>query len=186
MSKMRVAFYRAEYGQLDDKYIDFFSGKRGYSHCELVVDKTTMIGSHYLAGGVAEFHYNNVFASKYWDIVELEVPNKVAVDYAYHTIGVGYDTIGAVLQFHHIPFYKDLDKVWCSEHTSKCLNEGFKATGHILATIENTRIMPNDLFAYLVDDLECKLLRTEDKKLASIAHERAMLKPEIDRFGRVK
>ena len=180
MSKLRVAFYRAEYGELDDKYIDRFSGNKGYSHCELVLDAKTMIGSHYLRGGVNIFHYNDIYASKYWDIVEINIDNKYAVEYAKETVGVGYDTIGVICEFHGLGYCKNLDKVWCSEHTAKCMNRTFDQRGFAISKIRNTRIMPNELFTYMMKDLGGKIVRS------TASSSNIYYKPEVDRFGRIE
>ena len=180
MEKLRIAFYKASNGQFDDKFIDKFSGNLGYSHCEVVLNESTMIGAHYLADGVNTFYYNNIYTSGYWDVLELDLPSDLPIEYANTCIGVGYDVLGVVLYFIGLTFGDDKDKVWCSEFCARVINKATNEKKHKL--IEDVLIMPNDLYAYMKDELGA----TRVTNLKSKKRARSTKQPEIDRFGRIK
>jgi len=181
MSKLRVAFYRAEKGSFDDKVIDRGTGSLGYSHCEVVVDSTTMIGAHYNAKGVKKFKYNDIYASGLWDVLEFDLLKKEAIKLAENFVKdrVGYDTLGAVLEYMHLgSVYKDTDKVWCSELCAKCINFSISIYDiKDIAKVDNS-CMPNELYSYMLNNGA-----TSIKTLASTSK---YDKPVLDRFGRVE
>lgn len=178
MSKLRVAFYKARYGGFDDHVINRFSGNIGYSHCEVVVDSTTMVGAHYSNDGVRIFKYNNVYSSGLWDVIEIDLPRSIAVQRAKQSAinRVGYDAVGVALQFIHMPIYKDKSKVWCSEFCAKVINYTAKEAYKL-----NTRIMPNELYTTMIDKLNGKRIYRP-----LLSGDDANYKPVIDRFGRVE
>ncbi len=173
--KLEIAFYKAKYGGIDDKFINYFSGKEGYSHCEVVMSATHMIGAHYTGNGVNNFYYNNVYNSKYWDIVSIEVSDDNYKAFCEAMVGTPYDTLGVALSFIGINQIAREHKVWCSEFCALAYNSSDK---HIL---RDTLVMPNELFVTLM-----YLGGTIVKSTAgSELDKRGDNKQEIDRYGRV-
>jgi len=174
MRNARIAFYKAKHGQVDDKFIDFFSGRKGYSHCEIVINDTTMIGAHYLAGGVKKFYYNNIYDSEYWDIFEIpDVSHAKVSAYAHKQLGLGYDTAGVVLYFIGLTMGDSEDKVWCSELCARALNNNMDKRYIYPLT------MPNDLYLDIIS------LGAQQVGKVVNATSKQSYKPEVDRFGRV-
>ena len=180
MNKLRIAFYKAQNGNWDDKLIDRFSGGLGYSHCEVVVNSTTMIGAHYLAKGVAKFRYNDIYSDPMWDIYEIDMDNAQTISYAEFMVGrLGYDTTGVVLYFIGLHMGDDKTDVWCSEFCARAINKGFNPKG-VDKLIDNVLTMPNEFYtdflalgAIKVNKLNARRNRTHKNK------------PTIDRYGRV-
>ena len=178
MKKLRVAFLKADSGQMDDKFIDKFSGNLGYSHCEMVVNPGTMIGAHYNAKGVKKFHYNNVYHSDMWDIVEIDLDGKHAIKYMEDMLDTPYDALGVVLFFIGVRRGDKSDAVWCSEVCSYACNIVFKENN--IDQILPGTIMPNDLFDLLVNEYGGDVVNTVDSR------KKVKEKLELDRFGRIK
>ncbi len=179
---LRVAFYRAEFGELDDKIIDKGSGGLGYSHCEVVIDAKTMIGAHYLAGGVNTFHYNDIYSSKYWDIYEIDVNAIRGQLYAKQCIGVGYDAVGVILDFIKLPFYVNHDKTWCSKFTAVVVNKAYDPKG-LDTLIDDVSLMPNEFLTFITEVLDAKQINRLNAKRNRTFKDRPA---EVDRFGRIQ
>jgi len=161
--KTKIAFYKAKNGNWDDKFIDFVTGKKGYSHCEIVINSMTMIGSHYTMNGVREAKYNNVYESGLWDVYEINIPYKDTIKKARSMLGLEYDLLGAIIS----PFFEydpHPSKVFCSEFCAECLG------------LKNTIITPNDLFEYVLYDMEAQFSTSVGSKNLN--------KPIMDRYGR--
>jgi len=171
MKKMHIAFYKAKYGDFSDKLIDWGSGKLGYSHCEFVINPTTMIGAHYTGNGVAKFYYNDVYNSKLWDVYELDLPKTKAKQFMHDMVGTEYDSIGVALHFVGL-HYSDKEKVWCSEVCAMAINRTKEIE---IPTLE----MPNDLVAHILELGGKKLRPTKLNASNDIAG-------VIDIYGRVK
>ena len=176
-----IAFYKAKFGGIDDKIIDWGSGKKGYSHCEIVINDTTMIGSHYLAKGVKKFYYNNIYSNPRWDVIRLpQYFRKKAISYAENMIGTKYDAIGAVLYWMNLPIYSDTNKVWCSELCAEALNITSNKSF-------DTLIMPNDLFN-VMENLGGYIVKRTTTDIPKMKYSRRIIsvnKPIIDRYGRI-
>ena len=153
-----IAFYNARFGELDDKLIDFFSGRNGFSHCEIVVNSHKMIGSHYKAKGVQEFHYaNDVYADPRWTVLRIDGDRKKIIDWAYRMIGTPYDALGAVLFFLRLNALASARGVWCSEFCAAglCLNKH---------EYENPFVMPNALYRRMVSQGAKTIASTNAKR----------------------
>lgn len=144
-----IAFFKAKHGQLDDKLIDFFSGRIGYSHCEFVVDPYNTIGSHALTNGVARFKYNNIYNNPAWDIIRVpEADYKKALEYAEVHIGDSYDFLGVALHYIGIDIYEERDGQWCSEFCDNCI-----AASVDRSKWQTSLPMPNELFVHMLNKL---------------------------------
>jgi len=137
MSKIRVAFFKASHGQLDDKIIDLGSGRLGYSHCEMLVGDNVTIGAHYTDGKVVESYYPNILTSLAWTVLELNAP-KAIEQRMKAQLGVEYDTAGVACKFVGLRACIDPSKTWCS-----------KAVAHALR-MDDIDIMPNYLFEWMI------------------------------------
>ena len=171
MKKIHLAFYKAKMGGIDDRFIDRFSGQLGYSHCELVIDKNTMIGSHYKANGVKKFYYNDVYNSKYWDIYEIDLEDVDTTKFAEDFIGTPYDKFGVVLTFFGFKT-GDPDKMWCSEFLAEAINTSV-AHGYI-----DPLVMPNELLEDLINNFGAT-------KLVSTASGSKEDLTVLDKYGRI-
>lgn len=145
MPKLRIAMYKAKYGDWTDKLIDWFTGGGGYSHCELVINANRTIGSHIAVGGVSYFYYDDIYTNQRWDIFELDSMDRVAIAYAEKQLGKKYDLVGLVLNF-LLPVFsikgKDNGKWWCSELVMAAINKQ-------LPSGYPTQVSPNDIIQIL-------------------------------------
>ena len=181
MDKMRIAFYRADEGGYDDKFIDRFSGDLGYSHCEIVLSSTSAISAHMQAGGVKKFTYPNLYHSRYWDIYELDIPYvDEAIEYALSLLNTKYDTLGVALKFIGINIKND-EKVWCSEFMLDVLNIALQYS-YRTDTIRDSRIMPNDAFILINERFNPRLISNSYSLESTFGSH----PQEVDRWGRVK
>jgi len=189
MKKVRVAFYKAKEGGLDDKFINRFSGNLGYSHCELVLNSKRDVSAHMQTGGVAIFYYPNLLASKYWDVYELDLPMSGGVIKAVmKSLGTKYDFLGVALKFIGITIPND-EKVWCSEYLLMMINEAIdnynkKNKLHYdngaIVKITDTRIMPNDAYLLLKRKFNMRLISDSNSLEATYTS------TKVDRWGRVR
>jgi len=173
--KLQIGFYKAKYGGIDDKLINYFSGNNGYSHCEIVLNKNQMIGAHMQTGNVAIYNYPDVYSSKYWDIVELPLyMNNNFTKGLKECVGTPYDTLGVVLSFIGVTQLSRDDKVWCSEFCTIHHNRMGKKAKKI-----PTLIMPNELYRRLYD-----MYNSKGWKIVSNldADDTAY---SVDRYGRI-
>jgi hypothetical protein len=142
MPKLRLAFFKAKHGCFDDKLIDWWTGGGGYSHCELIIDTRTTIGSHISAGGVSMFYYDNILRNDKWDIYELDSMDDIAIAFIKSKLGQKYDLLGLILTF-IIPIKKqDRKKWWCSEILMASINRQ-------LGKSYQTNISPNGIIKLL-------------------------------------
>ena len=180
--KMRVAFYKANKGGLDDKFINRFSGNLGYSHCEVVLDNQHGISAHMQTNGVAIFTYPDLLNSEYWDVYELDIPySDRAITLAKHFIGTKYDYIGVVLWFIGLKTGDSKYKFWCSEFTAYIIRQHLFQMNETVQPIEDTRLMPNELIKILKDRYNAKLVSDSNSLQATINSN----KSKVDRWGRI-
>jgi len=144
MSKLRVAFYKAKYGAMDDKIIDFVTGGKGYSHCEIMLDRTTMIGAHFHIRKVEEFKYADVIDSPRWDVYEFDLPDGKAIAHAKEMIGSKYDTLGVLMYAAKLDFADSKEGVWCSELVQQCINIAIEEAKSTEMEKQPTLVMPNE------------------------------------------
>jgi len=173
MKKLNIAFFKSTHGNYQDKIIDLGSGADGYSHCEIVIDAQTSIGAHYEQNGVIEYRYNNIYDLDCWDIIELPIKGSPAKVKAVQMVGTPYDLRGVILYYFKLKFGASNKAVWCSEMCALCINESEKI-------LDDTLIMPNDLFNILKNHGGSKIVKTNSKK-----KNKNTKNPIIDRFGRI-
>ena len=178
MKKMRVAFYKANEGGYDDKFIDKFSGNLGYSHCEIVASNTEGISAHMQTGGVSSFIYPDLLNSKYWDVYELDIHYSAnAIKTAKDMIGTKYDYLGVATSFIGIDLPND-SKVWCSEFVLEIVNVAIREKG---INPLKTRLMPNQAYTLLQKELNAKLI-SNSTSLQATYNSKAK---KTDRWGRL-
>jgi hypothetical protein len=171
MGDIYIAFFKAKYGQWDDKLIDKFSGNIGYSHCEFVVDENTTIGSHALAGGVTRFKYNNILADERWDVLRIYGTYVESLIYAEKHIGDPYDFLGVALHYIGIDIYESRKGQWCSEFCHNVVK-----AGKMMYSYKDPLPMPNELYKTLLEN---------GAKPVPITYASTETKPEIDYLGHV-
>jgi hypothetical protein len=173
MAKLRVAFFKASSGELDDKLIDLVTGNDGFSHCELMFSIKHTIAAHYLNGGVIECYYNNLSSDPRWVILEKEVSGyykSSTLNLAKSFLGQGYDTKGVVCTaLLNRPICIDKNSTWCSKLIARCMIDQID---------KDINIMPNDLYKALL----YSGWRIVDKTLQSKNNKSDK---ELDRFGRI-
>jgi len=180
--KMRVAFYKANKGGLDDKFINRFSGNLGYSHCEIVLDNQHGISAHMQTNGVAIFTYPDLLNSEYWDIYELDIPySDRAISLAKHFVGAKYDYLGVATKFIGYDIVPNDEKVWCSEYVAIILNIAVVNKLPLGSNTISTREMPNDLFNILKIRFNAKLVSDSNSLQATINSNEV----KVDRWGRI-
>ena len=181
MGKLRVAFYKSEMGGLDDKFIDKFSGNKGYSHCELIINSKTTISAHMQSNGIWISKYPNIYESEYYDVYELNISKRnKSIQKAISMVGVPYDYIGVALWFIGLKFGDSKNKFWCSEYLAYIVND------HIALSkrddfIEDTRVMPNELIEIFKDKYNARLLKPSTHS----SRDKKDKKYELDRWGRI-
>jgi len=184
MNKQRIAFFKASKDDWFGKAIDLFSGRVGYSHCELVIDSKTMIGSHYLRGGTGVFYYNNIYNSKNWDIYEIDLDSEKILEEAHKRVGMEYDTLGVVLHFIGLNIGDKEAKEWCSEHTATCIREAL-----VIPEVIDALPMPNEHYLELREKIGLRKVlapKTTESDLGFKTDLRFKTNiKEIDRYGRV-
>jgi len=113
---MKIAFYKAEKGNIIDKLINLWTGMYGYSHVELVFSDGSSFSSSPREGCV-RFKKIDMNDDK-WVFVDLEIDKLVESKMrmqALNFIGRKYDMFGIIFCF-IIPINKQSnDKWWCSE-----------------------------------------------------------------------
>jgi hypothetical protein len=173
MAKLRVAFFKADAGQLDDKLIDLVTGNDGFSHCEIMFSVNHTIAAHYINNGVIECYYNNLSSDSRWVILEKEVSNyykSSTFNLAKSFLGKKYDTKGVVCTaLLKRPICTNKDSTWCSKLVARCMIDQID---------KDINIMPNDLYNTLLDNgwrVTHKTLQSKYNKSNK----------EIDRFGRI-
>lgn len=109
--KARVAFYKAKYGNWQDKLIAFWTFSR-YSHCELVIGDTWYTSSHRDGGVRAKKIIPNL---EHWDFLPVLVDEEFVTDFFARTKGEGYDWINIFFS-QIIPLRLQNSSKWvCSE-----------------------------------------------------------------------
>lgn len=133
---MKVAFYKAKYGDWIDKIVSWYT-KSPYSHCELVFSNGDFLSSSKRDGGV---RYTNIDNLERWDIYELQ-DSKYSEDLirliVRQYLGQKYDIIGAIGSAFNIDL-SDKNKKFCSNLCA------------ILLGIEETNITPHELYEIIL------------------------------------
>lgn len=133
---MKVAFYKAKYGDWIDKIVSWYT-KSPYSHCELVFSNGEFLSSSKRDGGV---RYTNIDNLERWDIYELQ-DSKYSEDLirliVRQYLGQKYDIIGAIGSAFNIDL-SDKNKKFCSNLCA------------ILLGIEETNITPHELYEIIL------------------------------------
>jgi hypothetical protein len=172
MATIKVAFFKADKGEWDDKLIDLATGRLGFSHCELVVNRKTTYGAHFIDGKVIKCHYNDIFTDPRWVVIEKEIDKatkNAIIDWAKdEELGKEYDVMGVVCStLIKRGLCVDPDETWCSKMVANCL------------ALEETDVTPNELFVTLTDNGFRKISILESDK-------ETKKEVEIDRLGRIK
>lgn len=137
---MKLAFYKANTGTLVDRLIDLWTGKKGFSHVEIVFDKLFVtkpnkrlfFSSSPREGRVRlkELELDN----QYWVFVDVDYDEVEIYKKCVKQLNKKYDWLGIIFWF-VLPLKKeDSNKWWCSEICAYMLG------------LENYRIHPNKLY----------------------------------------
>jgi hypothetical protein len=165
---LRVALYRAKFGNLMDDAINAFSGLGGFSHAEIVFSDGVSFSSTQRddlgigkAGGTRYKTIDYDANPDRWLLIEIPcTPEEEAVvrSFCDSELGCGYDYAGCVRFV--LPFWKAHDTEWfCSEvvvaalqhlwKTKKHLSWGFFVRTYGLRKVRPERVSPNRLFDLL-------------------------------------
>ncbi len=142
---MKVAFYKQENGNWLDHAINCMTGRKGYSHCELVFDKSKGLDPNYnytkaccfgISGRENNSRYTKIdLLNGNWDIYEIDLDMDELEVYSNckNYLNLKYDYIGILFDW-IIPFGIQLSSKWyCSELTHKLLKD------------ETIKVSPNGL-----------------------------------------
>lgn len=134
---MKIAFYKAKYGNWIDKVVSVATNSE-YSHCEIIFSDGEFLSSSKRDCGVRYMHINN---SHKWDIFEIATTRseRLIRILAQPYIGQKYDIIGAIGSAFNIDI-SSKDKKYCSRLCA------------ILLGINKTTITPEELFKFLIDN----------------------------------
>lgn len=118
MTKLHIAFYKAEYGNWVDKLIAFMTNSK-YSHCELVLTDGLCASSSPRDGGVRQKRIN---LGEKWDIYTLEGHYDQSIIKYWFDIhdGQKYNWLGAIGSLFGIDIGND-DRKFCSYCCSSML-----------------------------------------------------------------
>lgn len=115
---MKIAFYKAEYGEWKDKLIAFVTRSK-YSHCEIVFEDGMFGSASPRDSGV---RMKMIEQNKHWDFFELCNTDQTPISSSQEKIirlwfvaneDDKYDWIGAIASFFRLDFSK-YDKKFCS------------------------------------------------------------------------
>lgn len=132
---MKVAFYKAKYGNIYDKLISIYT-KSKYSHCEVVFENNLFVSSSPRDNGVRKTTITDL---SHWDIFYLDLKEQDSYYFNKCTklFGRKYDWIGIffsqLLKFN----IESKKKFYCSEFCSFVLE------------LEDTNQSPQSLFEHL-------------------------------------
>ena len=144
------AFYKVDqsYARWDDRLINWWTGKLGYSHVEIVVDDNNeyiMYTSSPRDGGVRKKKHN--WDEKIWTYIKIDLDFDHLQEIFNLTVGDKYDWLG-ILGF--ILPTKDRTHEWfCSEWCSNVLKTYGNKT---LSILEPSKISPNKLYSLFKND----------------------------------
>jgi len=142
--KCKLAFYKVsgKGAEFEDKVINWWTGKEGFSHVEIVVEengKLFMYSSSGRDGGVRRKPHT--FDMNTWKYVEVEIDRDKFYQFFKITENCKYDFMG-ILGF-VFPFQDREDKWFCSEWCSNVLKiSGDKR----FFTKEPSRLSPNKFY----------------------------------------
>ena len=142
--KAKLAFYKSKApgAHFEDKIIDWWTGKLGFSHVEIVVEEngqSYMYSSSGRDGGVRRKPHT--FDHKTWEYVDVKINKETFYDFFRFTEHCKYDFAG-IIGF-VLPFQDRENKWFCSEWCSTVL----KISGHkALYTKEPSKLSPNKFY----------------------------------------
>ena len=141
---MRLAFYKAKYGNWWDKIISWWTWGP-YSHCELVFSDGEAFSASPRDGGT---RFKAIeFVPERWDFIEVEVRDENELrEWCKTQDGRKYDWLGILGFIFSIRRLDDKDKWYCSEICFHALSK-FNSS---LPRINHRRFDPNRLYAYFV------------------------------------
>lgn len=145
---MKVAFYKAKYGDVLDKAISWWT-KSPYSHTEIYFEKTgECISSSWREGeedpyGVRIKVIDDLFTSGHWDFIDVPDANEDEIyDKAKIDLKKGYDFAGIFLsQMFNIGVHGE-DKYFCSELCAK-----------LLGLQDPHNYSPGGLYNYMIEEM---------------------------------
>jgi len=141
---MKVAFYKAKYGNWSDKLIAWWT-KSEYSHVEVIVDGVWYSSSP----RDGKVRSARIEADEKWDFIAMDgVDNMAVVVFAVGQMSKRYDWLGIVMS-QVLPLkVEDPDKWFCSEFCSRALKEG----GYVGLCSKDAEYSPGDLYEVLSQD----------------------------------
>ena len=132
----------------DDKLINWWTGKKGYSHVELFVpDTMKRYTSSGRIGGVVKKDIKSLQSTNVWDYIEVDLPclGLSEIEQFYRkTKNDKYDWLG-ILGF-ILPIQDRTNKWFCSEWVATVLKN---TRCHKLAIYEPSKLSPNKLYEIL-------------------------------------
>lgn len=138
-NKISVAFYKAHYGNFQDKVIGLVTNSP-YSHCEIVFFDNFCASSSPRDNGI---RFKAIDLNDHWDVFEINIENlSVSIQevfvWFYNRQNTSYDVLGAIGS----AFNKDWtssDRLFCSQACALALG------------LTSTIVTPQDLYYLLVD-----------------------------------
>jgi hypothetical protein len=143
MRTIKIAFYHAKHGTLQDKLIAFFT-KGEFSHVEIVFEDGTAYSSSPRDGGVRAKNIH--FDAQKWHILEVEISPieyNTLRKYLHQRIGIQYDWIAI---FGHFIGITHGNKYTCTE----IISEGLSFYTQILHNVRHG-ITPDELYAQIAN-----------------------------------
>lgn len=140
---MRIAFYRASYGNWVDAVVDWWTGHRGYSHIELIFSDGTSFSASPRDGGTR--FKKIVYKPKRWVFFDLDVSpeqEKMVRAFCKSQVGKPYDFWGALNTIFHLG---TMPGHWF------CTNVAITALQKVgrLTTLTPDAVHPNGLFCWM-------------------------------------
>lgn len=130
---MKIAFYKQEKGFWLDHTIDYMTGRKGYSHCELVFDNNKGLNPNYdytkaccfgISGRENNSRYTKInLLNGNWDIyeIDLDLDELKVYQNCKNYLNLKYDYVGIMFDW-IIPFGIQISSKWyCSELVYKLL-----------------------------------------------------------------
>lgn len=139
--RLQIAFYKAKFGHWDDKLIDCYTGRGGYSHCELVINGRCFSASQ----REGKVRWANINLGERWKLVDIsphDIDTVKLTEFINRVNDADYDYWGIVFsQMIPIGYHKE-GQWFCSEVVAEAL----RLAGHPKLQGKSTNhIHPNGL-----------------------------------------
>ena len=137
---MSLAFYKAKYGGWMNKLIDLFTGRRGYSHVEIVFSDDLSFSSSPSDGGCRFKKIDYATEAKEWDLIPVPMglqDEDIIRMFCQKQEGMQYDWSGALgVPFHY--FRQQRDRWFCTE----VIISAFQQVG-VMVPLKPKKFSPN-------------------------------------------